>query len=109
MKQEQLQALYYKGIELQYVPIMAGITQEQYLDQIRVLHNPLIHDLFTERIRQNRLHPSFPADMRFAILVEEVGEVAQELQYSQFPDNRERLKAELTQVAAVALRWLEQL
>lgn len=67
----------------------------------------LIDDLLTERARQDRLHPTFPADIRFAILVEEVGEVAQELQADLL--DKERLKAELTQVAAVALRWLEHL
>lgn len=71
------------------------------------MNHPLIDDLLTERIRQDRLHPSFPADIRFAVLVEEVGEVAQELQTDHI--DTERLKAELTQVAAVALRWLEQL
>jgi hypothetical protein len=106
VKQDQVTKMYQKGIELEYVPIMTGITQEQYLDQVRALHNPIIHDLFTERIRQNRQHPIFPPEMRFAVLVEEVGEVAQELQG---PIDTARLKAELTQVAAVCLRWLEQL
>ncbi len=44
---------------------------------------------------------------RLAILVEEVGEVSQELQ--QFPVDNSRLREELIQVAAVAMSWAARL
>ena len=60
-----------------------------------------------ERHRQDRLHPTWPADARYAlsVLAEEFGEVAEALN-----DGRERgLRAELVQVAAVCVRWLESM
>lgn len=66
----------------------------------------MIRDLIQiERLRQNELHPNFPKEIRLAVLVEEVGEVAKALQ----DGNRQNLEEELTQVAAVAQRWLEKL
>lgn len=57
-----------------------------------------------ERERQDRIHPRF--DNPLAVLVEEVGEVAKEMQEGH---NRLRMIEELVQVAAVACRWIEQL
>lgn len=63
---------------------------------------------------QQRLHAgSTPADhigdgMRLAILVEEVGEVANELQAQEGVDSV-AVARELSQVAAVAVSWLEWL
>lgn len=57
-----------------------------------------------ERHRQDHLHPNFYHPL--AVLMEEVGEVAKELQEGA---DTSRLIEELTQVAAVAVRWIEQL
>jgi len=61
----------------------------------------------TERERQIELHPH-PLKSYFkalTVLVEEVGEVATAIDN----DDDENLKAELVQVAAVAVRTLEEL
>lgn len=58
------------------------------------------------RAKQNQKHPlpmGFPKGLRMEILVEEVGEVARAL----LERDPESLKAELVDVAAVAVRWLE--
>lgn len=64
-----------------------------------------------ERDRQERLwaprscaSPDVAAELKVAVLVEEVGEVARAVL-----DNSENLAEELTQVAAVAVAWLESL
>jgi NTP pyrophosphatase (non-canonical NTP hydrolase) len=61
-----------------------------------------------ERERQDSKHPlphGFKYVDRLAILVEEVGEVGKAI----FEDNRLELRDELIQVAAVAVRWIEQI
>ena len=64
-----------------------------------------------ERARQERLHTGKTcADgvtdgFRLSVLVEEVGEVAKAMQEG----DRKNLKDELTQVAAVAVAWLESM
>ena len=62
-----------------------------------------------ERQCQDEVH-EFPEDIRLAVLMEEVGEVANELQNRrlQIRDNV-HLRMELIQVAAVAVRWIEAL
>ncbi len=79
-----------------------------------------VHD---ERERQEaRWNPAgvpgaFPPDARLPVLVEEVGEVADAMQALAVADpmegedvaGREHLRAELVQVAAVAVRWIEAL
>lgn len=58
-----------------------------------------------ERNRQDKLHPTFPDDdhRRNSILAEVCGEVA-----SSVNDGRPRgMRAEIVQVAAVCVRWLE--
>lgn len=107
MDQEQLKLMYNRGIQIEYVDVLTGHTAQQYLDEIASLHAPMVRRLFLERIRQNRLHPEFPESIRLAVLAEEFGEVAQELQAS--PVNTDRLKDELRQVAAVCMRWIEAL
>jgi NTP pyrophosphatase (non-canonical NTP hydrolase) len=67
------------------------------------LTNRIIHDLTEERKRQNNLHNYFEQSDRMAILTEEVGEVAKALL------DGEGLREELIQVAAVAIRWVEEL
>lgn len=106
MKEHQVKQMYDKGIELRYVPMMTGITVDQYLDQVRALHDPIVRDLFAERVRQNGLHPDFPESLRMAILTEEVGEVAKEILENR---DKDALRDELIQVAAVCLRWIERL
>ena len=59
-----------------------------------------------EREFQNETH-KFPEDIRLAVLVEEVGEVAKELQEND--RNKINLRMELVQVAAIAVRWIEEL
>jgi NTP pyrophosphatase (non-canonical NTP hydrolase) len=56
-----------------------------------------------ERARQNKKHPEFQKELRMAVLAEEVGEVGTALQTGDL----ENLREELTQVAALAVRWLE--
>ena len=65
-----------------------------------------------ERERQNRIWARFPGEWsapdgeKLAVLVEEVGEVARAILETESP---ERLRAELVQVAAVAVAWAETL
>lgn len=54
------------------------------------------------------LSPMISAYMKLAALTEEVGEVAHELTYDVAP-SKDRLVAELIQVASVALCWVESL
>ena len=57
--------------------------------------------IIQERKRQDRLHPWTKKTNRLAIMVEEVGEIAQALQ------GEGNLEEELVQLAAVCVRWLE--
>ena len=59
--------------------------------------------IFIERYRQDILHPWNKSTPKLAVLVEEVGEIGTALQ-EQDTDN---LKEELTQLAALCVRWLE--
>jgi NTP pyrophosphatase (non-canonical NTP hydrolase) len=61
--------------------------------------------IFLERYRQNILHPWSKQTPRLAVLVEEIGEIGTALQN----DDQENLKEELTQLAALCVRWLEEL
>jgi NTP pyrophosphatase (non-canonical NTP hydrolase) len=61
--------------------------------------------IFMERYRQNILHPWSKHTPRLAVIVEEIGEVRTALQHNDI-DN---LKEELTQLAALCVRWLEEL
>lgn len=65
----------------------------------------IIGGILSERVRQDHLHPDFPEEKRLAILMEEVGEVATALQNNDLSN----LKDELIQVAAVCVRWIEQI
>lgn len=74
----------------------------------------VVPDVLAERVRIEEVWgPGFPEDLRLAVLMEEVGEVAKELQppdvttFGEYPTDR--LRRELVQVAAVALRWIEHL
>jgi NTP pyrophosphatase (non-canonical NTP hydrolase) len=61
-----------------------------------------------ERARQDELHPVELTPLaRLAVLMEEVGEVAEALQEGPAPGTLEHLEEELIQVAATAVRWLE--
>lgn len=59
--------------------------------------------IIKERKRQNYIHPKNRKSDYLAIMVEEVGEVGAALQ------GDGDLKDELTQLAAVVVRWLETL
>ena len=59
--------------------------------------------ILQERKRQDGLHEWNKKTNRLAILVEEVGEVAQALQ------GEGDLQEELMQLASVCVRWLEEL
>lgn len=61
--------------------------------------------VFIERYRQNYLHPWSKETPRLAILCEELGEIGTALQ----DNNTQNLKEELTQLAALCVRWLEEL
>jgi NTP pyrophosphatase (non-canonical NTP hydrolase) len=72
-----------------------------------MIREQIFEEINQERSFQNEKHPHFPMDngARLAILVEEVGEVAKDIQEK----NRKNLRLELIQVAAVAVRWIEAL
>jgi NTP pyrophosphatase (non-canonical NTP hydrolase) len=61
-----------------------------------------------ERERQNDLH-EFPHHIRLAVLMEEVGEIAKELQDGTSYENITNLYIELIQTAAVCVRWIEEI
>ena len=61
-----------------------------------------------ERERQDELH-EFPHHIRLAVLMEEVGEIAKELQEKDEYKNVINLYIELIQTAAVCVRWIEEL
>jgi NTP pyrophosphatase (non-canonical NTP hydrolase) len=61
-----------------------------------------------ERERQDELH-EFPHHIRLAVLMEEVGEIAKELQENDEYKNVINLYIELIQTAAVCVRWIEEL
>lgn len=65
----------------------------------------ILISIVEERKRQDKLHPGFQNHKRLPVLVEEVGEIAEAIQ------NRDmkNLQEELIQLAAVCVRWLEQL
>ena len=86
--------------------------------------NPMSHEqnnafaaIIQERLRQERKFPDqWPTELEWlAILAEEFGEVAHEIADVIDPtldsedDRRERLWSEVVQVAAVCVRWLEQM
>jgi NTP pyrophosphatase (non-canonical NTP hydrolase) len=61
-----------------------------------------------ERERQDELH-EFPHHIRLAVLMEEVGEIAKELQEKDEYKNVINLYVELIQTAAVCVRWIEEI
>lgn len=63
----------------------------------------IIDSILQERLRQDALHTWKTKTNRFAILVEEVGEIAQALQ------GEGDIEEELIQLSAVCVRWLEEL
>jgi NTP pyrophosphatase (non-canonical NTP hydrolase) len=63
----------------------------------------IIDAILQERERQDGLHEWNKKTNRLAILVEEVGEIAQALQ------GDGDLQEELMQLASVCVRWLEEL
>lgn len=68
--------------------------------------NVAIDRIETERERQERKHPKYRSHYEaLTVLVEEVGEVAKAILES----DDENLKEEITQVSAVAMRWLEDM
>ena len=76
-------------------------------------------EIRTERTRQDTLAAAgrwggesvatISDDRRLRVLVEEVGEVARALDWHQDLEEDGQLRAELVQVAAVAVAWLEAL
>lgn len=62
----------------------------------------------TEREYQDGTH-EFPEEIRLSVLVEEVGEIAKELQEIEQGKNKLNLMYELIQTAAVCIRWVEML
>lgn len=70
------------------------------------MNKEIIFDaLDLERARQDLLHEWSQKTNRFAVLVEEVGEIGAALQ----EPNQGNLEEELVQLAAVCIRWLEEL
>lgn len=63
----------------------------------------ILEQIIKERIRQDELHPNNELNDYLKILIEEVGEVGAALQ------GEGDLLEELVQVAAVVLRWIEEL
>lgn len=132
--ENQLHWLYTRSdVTMQAIADRFGLSKRQLIERIKALRiqNPdrwpkrdgappllkrlgkktrravIFTDITRERDKQDHKHPKFPHSPgdRLAILVEEVGEVATAIQ-NQDPIN---LREELTQVAATAVRWLEQL
>lgn len=76
-------------------------------------------DVDDERVRAHRKHGAngnsrenadWVNNEWLSILVEEIGEVAHELTYDANPiENRQRLRKELIQVAAMACAWIESI
>jgi hypothetical protein len=88
------------------------------------LPRPILERIWIERLRQKDLFragrigfdcasPVVSDDRKLRALVEEVGEVAKEIDAAEFGDNKKqarlRMRTELIQVAAVAIAWLESL
>ena len=70
----------------------------------------------TERLRQERLHPGETCseelmipEYKLTILMEEVGEVARAILDYPSSEFHSHLQKELTEVAAVAVAWLESM
>lgn len=84
----------------------------------RVIHDQVLALVSEERVRQAALRaagkfpytpdcPEVPPLLNLAMLIEEVGEVARELQAGSV--SADRLREELIQVAAIAVAWVEGL
>lgn len=77
------------------------------------LNVPSCHaSILAERVRQDQKwgEQNHPPIEWLAILTEEVGELAKEVnehRWRERPDSLAKLRAELVQVAAVAVAWLE--
>lgn len=65
----------------------------------------ILNEILKERKRQDVLHPKNKTGDYLPIIVEELGEIAKAIQDKNITQQRE----ELIQLAAVAVRWLEQL
>ena len=65
----------------------------------------ILNAILKERKRQDVLHPSNKKSAYLSIVVEELGEVAKAIQEK----NIDQQKEELIQLAAVTMRWLEEL
>lgn len=61
-----------------------------------------------EREYQDGTH-EFPPEIRLSVLVEEIGEIAKELQEIEQGKHKVHLIMELIQTAAVCVRWIEEL
>lgn len=68
-----------------------------------MIRDYIIDAIIEERRRQDALHIWTKKTPRLAVLLEEVGEIAQALQ------GEGNLEEELIQVAAVCIRWLDDL
>lgn len=79
-----------------------------------VLMGNALSDVYLERVRQERLRdegkfshtcaqPDCPNHLRFAALMEEVGEVA----HAHLEGDPDEMRKELIQVAAVCVAWVE--
>jgi NTP pyrophosphatase (non-canonical NTP hydrolase) len=81
-----------------------------------VTRQEIFHAINMERMRQNGLHPNWENAQGMDVLTEEVGEVAHAINEMRHWLHRdldmyakcyENMKDELIQVAAVCVRWLE--
>lgn len=64
----------------------------------------IFHKIEMERDRQDTLHPEWHGDTHgLVVLAEEFGEIAKAL----YENDKQELKDEIIQVAAVCVRWLE--
>jgi NTP pyrophosphatase (non-canonical NTP hydrolase) len=61
--------------------------------------------IFLERYRQDAIHPNNKPNEYFPILIEEVGEIGTAIQNKDVNN----LKEEIIHVAAVCVRWLENI
>jgi NTP pyrophosphatase (non-canonical NTP hydrolase) len=74
-------------------------------DVVTYENTSIFKEVLLERERQNTLHPEDMGVKSLAILAEEFGEVGKAI-FEEKPDD---LREELVHVAAVAVRWLEEL
>ena len=72
--------------------------------------NHIIQDIASEYKRANTLYPAFHSNHEaYAVILEELDEVWDEIKKSKEVTGNEKIKAELIQVAAMCVKYIENL